>query len=179
LEDSVTTVPSSLSTDVPGSGSVPATAVVTQATEPVQESEEVTGAASNPKEQDLTLTEGGSKERLSKEALAKINPFDPSRIKSKPGASSSSDNVQKTDRKSAGESVLYWRQLPLSVQRSLPSLDFTVHIYSENPASRMVKINGVAMREGQSVSRFLRLERITPNGVVMVYKVYRYSMNVI
>lgn len=177
LEDHVTKVPSSLPADVPGSGSVPATAVVMQ--QPGQGKKEVAGATSNPKEQDLARTEGGSEERLSKQVLAKINPFDPSRIKSNPGTAPSTKNVQKANLKSAGESVLYWRQLPLNVQRSLPSLDFTVHIYSENPAARMVKINGAAMREGQSVSRFLRLEQITPNGVILVYKTYRFSMNVI
>ncbi|MEH6814336.1 MAG: general secretion pathway protein GspB [Motiliproteus sp.] len=183
LEVPVTTVPSSIATDVPGSGPAPAVAVVTQATEPVQENEQVTGqttgAASNPKVQDLTLTWGGSEERISKEALAKINPFDPSRIKSKPRTSASSNPDSKAGRQVNKESVIYWRQLPLSVQRNLPPLDFTVHIYSENPASRMVKINGVSMREGQRVSLSLRLERITPEGVILAYKGYRFRMNAI
>lgn len=73
--------------------------------------------------------------------------------------------------------VIYWRQLPVQVQRSLPQLNFSVHIYSDKPASRMVKINGRMLREGDPVSADMRLDEITRAGVILLYKGYRFRMN--
>ncbi|MFC6669209.1 general secretion pathway protein GspB [Marinobacterium aestuariivivens] len=71
----------------------------------------------------------------------------------------------------------YWRQLPVDVQRSLPELKFSVHIYSEDPASRRVKIGERMMREGQRITPQVRLEEIIPKGVILSYQEYRFRMN--
>jgi general secretion pathway protein B len=159
--------------------SAPGAEALTKNPAPVPASEQVAVVASKTVALESRQKVGKSEAGVAKQTLAILDPFDPQRIKSKPKASRGSNPVLNAENQVNEEAVIHWRQLPLSVQRSLPSLDFTVHIYSKKPRSSMVKINGVAMREGQRVSRLLRLERITPEGVVLVYKDYRFRMNVI
>ena len=66
--------------------------------------------------------------------------------------------------------------LPLPIQQSLPALVISVFLYSEDPTLRMVKINGQMMREGQSLTAGLKLEEITPEGVILSYKNYRFRV---
>jgi len=75
------------------------------------------------------------------------------------------------------DEVIYWRQLPAGVQRELPQLKFSVHIYSRQPASRMVKVNGRMLREGDLISGQVRLDEITRSGVILTYKGYRFRMS--
>ncbi|MDI3326620.1 general secretion pathway protein GspB [Pontibacterium granulatum] len=65
--------------------------------------------------------------------------------------------------------IPHQKQLPLQVQRALPELNFTVHIYSPKPASRLVKINGMRLREGDQISSALKLKQITKDGVILSY----------
>lgn len=65
--------------------------------------------------------------------------------------------------------IPHQKQLPLQVQRALPELSFTVHIYSAKPASRMVKINGLRLREGDPISSALKLKEITKDGVILSF----------
>lgn len=64
----------------------------------------------------------------------------------------------------------YLRQLPVSTQREIPELKFSVHIYSESRVSRMIKLNNRMMREGQRVAPDLNIEAIIPRAVVFNYK---------
>lgn len=73
--------------------------------------------------------------------------------------------------------LIYWRQLPVEIQRSLPPLSFSVHIYSSDPTSRMVKVNGRVLREGDTISAGLLLDQITPDGVVLAFRGYRFRMS--
>lgn len=79
----------------------------------------------------------------------------------------------------AAEEVIYWRQLPAGVQRELPQLKFSVHIFARQPASRMVKVNGRMLREGDQVSPQVRLDEITRSGVILIYKGYRFRMSAV
>ncbi|WP_261840877.1 general secretion pathway protein GspB [Aliamphritea ceti] len=72
------------------------------------------------------------------------------------------------------QGVMHVKQLPTVIKRELPELNFSVHIYSENTASRMVKINGRSYREGQTVSQYLTLNEITRDGVIMTFKDERF-----
>ncbi len=59
-------------------------------------------------------------------------------------------------------------QLPLAVRTSLPKLEINGHVWSEDPAQRFVFINWKSFREGDRVGEGgPRLERITPEGVVV------------
>lgn len=65
--------------------------------------------------------------------------------------------------------IPHQKQLPVRVQRALPELNFTVHIYSAKPASRLVKVNGMKLREGDQISNALQLKEITKDGVILSY----------
>lgn len=70
--------------------------------------------------------------------------------------------------------IMHARQLPESMKRELPELNFSVHIYSANAASRMVKINGRNVRQGENVTQNLTLDEITRDGVIMTFKDQRF-----
>ncbi|MDH5202276.1 MAG: general secretion pathway protein GspB [Nitrospirota bacterium] len=67
-------------------------------------------------------------------------------------------------------------ELPIPIQQSLPAFAISVFLYSEDPTSRMVKINGQMMREGQYLTAGLKLEEITSEGVILSYKNYRFRI---
>ena len=58
-------------------------------------------------------------------------------------------------------------QLPADYQSMIPELEFSFHVFSNDPAERMIIINGRRMREGQMVSRGLTLRVITKTGVIL------------
>lgn len=69
-------------------------------------------------------------------------------------------------------------ELPEGVRKALPDFSIAAFLYSEDPFSRMVRINGRMLREGEDLSPGLRLEEITPDGVIMRHQDYRFSVNV-
>jgi len=74
-----------------------------------------------------------------------------------------------------GENTLYGiEDLPSSIQRSLPPITISVSLYSNEPDSRMAKINGAMIREGEYLTTGLRVEEITPDGVIFSYQNYRF-----
>ena len=66
--------------------------------------------------------------------------------------------------------------LPLSIQQSLPTFTISVSLYSDEPASRMAKINGSMIREGEYLTAGLKLEEITPDGLILSYQNYRFRI---
>ena len=66
-------------------------------------------------------------------------------------------------------------ELPLTIQQELPTLTIQLHSYSSKPANSLVSINSRLMKEGESLTPELRLEQITPDGVVFSYKGYRFQ----
>lgn len=63
--------------------------------------------------------------------------------------------------------ITTFAELPVSLQRRIPEIEVTTHIYSNDPALRVVKIDGVAKREGDSLEAGLTLVRITELGIVL------------
>lgn len=57
-------------------------------------------------------------------------------------------------------------------------MTISVHAYSARSADRMVGINNRMLREGDSVAPGLRLEQITPEGMVFAYKGYSFRRGV-
>ncbi|MDH4110410.1 MAG: general secretion pathway protein GspB [Gammaproteobacteria bacterium] len=70
--------------------------------------------------------------------------------------------------------IPHQNQLPSDVQRALPELDITVHIYSATPSSRLVRINRRTLQEGDVVENDLTLEEITPDGLILSINGTRY-----
>ncbi len=69
--------------------------------------------------------------------------------------------------------------LPVSIQKRIPALTFSTHIYASEAAWRMVGINGRSRREGDIVSDSLRLLEITEDGVVLEYDHQAFRMSVL
>jgi len=65
-------------------------------------------------------------------------------------------------------------ELPLSVQQKLPSFGISVFLYSDDPASRMVKINNKMLRQGDYLSEGLKLEEINQNSLIFSYQSFRF-----
>ena len=65
------------------------------------------------------------------------------------------------------------------MQKELPSISIKGHIYSDNPSSRMVNINGHIMREGEEIADDLRIDEITLSGVILTYKDVRFRIRVL
>lgn len=65
-------------------------------------------------------------------------------------------------------------RLPSDVRRSVPPFEISLHFYTEAPASRMVRINGRNLREGDDLVAGFALEKITPSGVVLAWKGHRF-----
>ena len=65
-------------------------------------------------------------------------------------------------------------ELPVQIQREIPAMTVQLHAYSNLPDERIVYINSNKLREGQSLMPGLRLEQITPDGMIFSYKGYRF-----
>jgi hypothetical protein len=74
---------------------------------------------------------------------------------------------------------LHLMQLPLSVQKELPEIHISGHVYFvKKPASRLASINGQIVREGYSITPDLKVEEITSDGVIFSYGKYRFYVPV-
>jgi general secretion pathway protein B len=74
--------------------------------------------------------------------------------------------------------VIWFSELPLALQQELPPITISVHAYSSRPADRLVGVNNQMLREGDSVAPGLKLEQITPEGMVFGYKGYSFRRGV-
>ena len=66
---------------------------------------------------------------------------------------------------SPGVPLLY--EMPLGTRQALPPLKLSMHVYSPDPARRVVIIDGVRIIEGGTVSGDLRVNHITADGLVL------------
>jgi len=78
-----------------------------------------------------------------------------------------------------GEQAMPISDLPLQVQRGIPDLVFSSHIYSDDSSFRLVNINGRSIREGEMVNGEIRLDRITEEGVILTYQDYTFEVSVL
>lgn len=77
-----------------------------------------------------------------------------------------------------GTKVMALNDLPPSIRREMPGIAIMFHAYSSDPAERRVMINGNMAKEGETLANGLGLQQITPDGVVLVYKGYRFRHDV-
>jgi len=66
--------------------------------------------------------------------------------------------------------------LPSPVKQNLPEFSVSVFLYSNDPDSRLARINGQSLKEGQYLSEGLKLEEIVPDGVIFSYRKYRFHL---
>ncbi|MDG0857283.1 hypothetical protein EXH46_26285 [Pelomonas puraquae] len=65
-------------------------------------------------------------------------------------------------------------ELPEATRRALPRLAFGGSVYSDDPASRLVIVNGEVQREGAPLGNDLVLEQIRPRELVLRFQGLRY-----
>lgn len=66
-------------------------------------------------------------------------------------------------------------ELPLTIQQEIPVMTVQLHSYSSKAMNRIVSINSRMLHEGESLMPGLRLEQVTPDGVIFSYKGYRFQ----
>ena len=78
----------------------------------------------------------------------------------------------------ASQDTLRFEELPLSIQREIPAMAIQLHAYARKPAERLVSINSIRLREGGQLMAGLRLEEITPDGMIFSYRGYRFRRGI-
>ncbi len=76
------------------------------------------------------------------------------------------------------QEALHIYELPSAIQQALPDMTIQLHSYSSKPENSIVSINSRMMKEGESLEPGLRLEQITPDGVIFSYKGYRFQRGI-
>ncbi len=74
--------------------------------------------------------------------------------------------------------VMPMNDLPASIRQEIQGITISFHVYSSNPVERRIMINNELLRQGESLSPGFEVERITPDGVVLNYKGYRFQRGV-
>jgi general secretion pathway protein B len=69
-------------------------------------------------------------------------------------------------------------ELPLAIQQEIPDMKIQLHSYSNKSVNSIVSINSRMMKEGDSLAPGLKLEQITPDGVIFSYKGYRFQRGI-
>jgi general secretion pathway protein B len=72
--------------------------------------------------------------------------------------------------------VLDASELPASIRAALPKLSVTGHVWSEEPALRLLTVGERILREGAEAAPGVRLQEITAEGAVFVFKGWRYRI---
>jgi general secretion pathway protein B len=58
----------------------------------------------------------------------------------------------------------------------VPDLNLALHVYDDAPANRYVLINSQRLREGESTTDGVRVERITPEGALLSWRGQRFRL---
>lgn len=73
--------------------------------------------------------------------------------------------------------VYLFSQLPLAVQKRIPTLKMSLHAYNrEQSSASLIQLNDRILREGDQVTDHIRLEQITADGAVLRYDGYRFLL---
>ena len=59
---------------------------------------------------------------------------------------------------------------------NLPDLRLDLHVYAVQPAQRFVFLNMMKLHEGESLPQGVRVESITPDGVILSYHGSRFVL---
>lgn len=132
-----------------------------------------TGANESVRHDNAARTQGGLTESPDENRAEKV----PETVASfKERAATAPEPKSPGERESPSDrDIKKMHQLPQAVRKDLPNLSFSMFVYSENPAKRLVSYNGRVIREGQEIAPGLKLERITRNGVVLNFRGHRFE----
>ncbi|HEX5364250.1 MAG TPA: general secretion pathway protein GspB [Gallionella sp.] len=74
--------------------------------------------------------------------------------------------------------VISMAELPLAIRQEIPAMTIQLHAYSSQPKNRLVSINSRMLHEGELLVQDLKLEQITPDGMIFSYKGYRFQRGI-
>lgn len=94
-------------------------------------------------------------------------------IRSVPPAAASR---RETESPSGSDRVPMLWELPESITRTIPELQVTMHVYSDNASNRFLRLNGENYHEKDRIAQGLVLEMINEEGAVMNYKGTRFQL---
>jgi len=113
-----------------------------------------------------------------------VMPSNPALVSSAPSAAVSMPDKSMPEKSAsiAGvaqeQKAIPMNELPLQIQQEIPAMTVQLHAYSSDPSERLVSINSIRLREGGSLMLGLRLEQITPDGMIFSYKGYRFQRGI-
>lgn len=67
-------------------------------------------------------------------------------------------------------------QLPVAIRNQLPQLRLDMHVYATRPADRFVFVNMQRLHEGEATRDGIRVEEITPTGVILGFRGTRFQL---
>ncbi len=74
------------------------------------------------------------------------------------------------------EQIPDFSQLPEDTKKELPNIIISAHIYSNNPRSRIININGSTVKEGDEIIKGMTVVEITMSGVILDYQGHRFQV---
>jgi general secretion pathway protein B len=115
-------------------------------------------------------------------ARTETSPQPPQAVTGEPkkAATPLPDKPMVTDLADAGrtQGVRALSELPAAIQQEIPRLSVSLHVYAKEPKDCLVMINDKLLRQGELLVPGLRLEQVTPDGVIISYKGYRFHRGV-
>ena len=87
-----------------------------------------------------------------------------------------SNSVQPANTPSASGNVVAVDDLPVQIARQIPPLRYGAHVYSSQPAKRVININDHNYHEGEMVAPGIRLLEIQPRQSVFQMGAQRFSV---
>ena len=122
------------------------------------------------------------KPELSARAQPAINGLPREAAAGAPGTSAAPSPEQPVDTAAddaaSEQTVLSMAELPSSVRAELPAMTISVHAYSGDPAGRLLGVGNRILREGDFLAPGVKLVEITPEGIVLDYKGFRFHRGV-
>jgi len=108
-----------------------------------------------------------------------VAPAQPTRAVAvrKPAATAPVTQPEPTAKMATAPRLYTLAELPDDIRRELPALAIGGAMYSENPASRMLIINGQVFHERDKLSPNLTLVQIKLKAAVLEYRGYRYGIS--
>ena len=109
------------------------------------------------------------------------NRIETERVPQKPDSGESVVNLENGQNNAPiARPISSLRELPSSVRKNLPKVVFSGHLYSSNPNSRIVFVDGGRpVTKGQEIADDLFLYEITPSGVIVEFRGYLIDVGVL
>jgi general secretion pathway protein B len=122
---------------------------------------------SDPKKEAIQVKEA-AQDLHPKKSVLRAEPEKSANAQAAPSDATSSQH--------ADTQIAALRDLPESIQRSIPAISIGGYIYSPNPAGRSMLLNNRLVREGEQAASGVILEKMMPKEAVLNYQGQRFRL---